>query len=331
MDEKSLGITHWIRNFIVGITDSSKMEKQLKKLVDRSCHPLLQSIHQALHNSWTSFCIRSCRDYDAESPNHTKGCCSLTWAQIALDFSWEQLNTGHWKDVELVWREGYSVASLLKALCLAWEGDIREALVEVDKGILLGAPVLDNALQSLAAVLTREIHSQDVLSEVASSEPESIEITHRSAHVQYEQELPREDDSSGCLSDSVLAKGLEELGTRGEEQPQGSMSPDTNQVPDSSKRHKVVFKNYKPFQSEVSKMMAPNLPDDVVSDLNADESDIPLIDPTRRILVRHCPSLEEFQSKFMMTSTPVVISGAMDHWPACTSRKWRYCPCVYTN
>ena len=32
-----------------------------------------------------------------------------------LDYTWEQLNIGHWKDVHLSWRHIYSYASILKA------------------------------------------------------------------------------------------------------------------------------------------------------------------------------------------------------------------------
>ena len=344
MDEMSLSIIHWIRTFIAGITDSSKMDKQLKKLLDNSHHPLFPSLHQALYNSWTAFCTQIRRDSNTELPNNTQDHCSLNWAQTALDFSWEQLNMGNWKDVELLWREAYSVAALLKALCLAWEGNMQEALVEVDKGILLGAPVLDKSLQSLAALLTREIHSQDMLSEAESIQSRSLEVIHRSARVQYGQKPSREDDKSGCLDHSALTMGessTEEPGAGVQEQLRRSVSPDFDQVPNSSKRHKIVsshfpvsskkhkivFKNYKPFQSEDSKIITSNHLDEIESDLITDvqeKSVIPLIDPSRRILVRHCPSLEEFLSKFMMTSTPVVISGAMDHWPAYASRKWRY-------
>ena len=33
---------------------------------------------------------------------------------ILLDFTWEKLNIGHWKDVLLVWRKLYSFLSLFK-------------------------------------------------------------------------------------------------------------------------------------------------------------------------------------------------------------------------
>ena len=51
-----------------------------------------------------------------------------------MDFTWEQLNTGNWKDVSVTvgWREMYSVSALLKAANLS-KKRLREALVELDK------------------------------------------------------------------------------------------------------------------------------------------------------------------------------------------------------
>lgn len=38
---------------------------------------------------------------------------------VVLNFAWERLNTGNWKDVPIVWRKIYSAASILKALIFA--------------------------------------------------------------------------------------------------------------------------------------------------------------------------------------------------------------------
>ena len=42
----------------------------------------------------------------------------LSLSDIILDRTWEKLNTGHWKDVDISWRYLYSYASLLKAMSL---------------------------------------------------------------------------------------------------------------------------------------------------------------------------------------------------------------------
>ena len=35
-------------------------------------------------------------------------------ADSVLSFVWERLNTGHWSDVDLVWRQLFTVTSLVK-------------------------------------------------------------------------------------------------------------------------------------------------------------------------------------------------------------------------
>ena len=39
-------------------------------------------------------------------------------ADEVLNFTWEKLNTGSWKDVNIAWRQVYSYASLIKAASL---------------------------------------------------------------------------------------------------------------------------------------------------------------------------------------------------------------------
>ncbi|EDO44721.1 predicted protein [Nematostella vectensis] len=71
-------------------------------------------------------------------------------SQIALDMCWEKLNTGHWKDVDVIWRESYSYGSLFKAMSLRESRREGEAIKACDMGLLLGAPVMDNILNRLS-------------------------------------------------------------------------------------------------------------------------------------------------------------------------------------
>ncbi|KAK3914897.1 Bifunctional peptidase and arginyl-hydroxylase JMJD5 [Frankliniella fusca] len=72
---------------------------------------------------------------------------ALTSIQGVLDQTWEQLNTGHWRDVPIVHRHVFSIASLIKILCLLYsqaggeEMLLRLALKAADMGLLLGAPL----------------------------------------------------------------------------------------------------------------------------------------------------------------------------------------------
>lgn len=72
---------------------------------------------------------------------------ALTCIQGVLDHTWEQLNTGHWRDVPIVHRHVFSIASLIKILSLLQsqaggeETLLRLALKAADMGLLLGAPL----------------------------------------------------------------------------------------------------------------------------------------------------------------------------------------------
>ncbi|XP_035684803.1 lysine-specific demethylase 8-like [Branchiostoma floridae] len=81
---------------------------------------------------------------------------SLGFATNVLDYSWEKLNTGHWKDVDVCWREVFTFGSLFKAVCQYGMRDrfnTMDAIKTCDLGLLMGAPVLDNILSRLVAVL----------------------------------------------------------------------------------------------------------------------------------------------------------------------------------
>lgn len=191
---------------------------------------------------------------------------SAFWAQVALDFSWEQLHTGHWEDVKPFWRQAYALAALLKALNLYLKEKREEALVEIDKGILLGAPVINNSLHVVAAMLNKEI-----------------------------------------LREEVERKGVATVEDNGDV----SMDYDVRKI------GKVRFRNYTPM-SESSRTKKLCLARSI-NDLDR----VPLIDMARRISVTYCPSLESFHQHHMIPSVAVVISGAMDHWPSYTEKKWK--------
>lgn len=79
---------------------------------------------------------------------------ALSESQTVLDRVWEHLNTGYWKDVKFVWRQLYSFASLIKSLAFyhIWKNE--ESLKACDMGLLMGAPIFNNALSTLATKLS---------------------------------------------------------------------------------------------------------------------------------------------------------------------------------
>lgn len=102
---------------------------------------------------------------DVDSPQSHKcapGLLSEFWAQVALDYSWEHLHSGYWQDVKLFWRQAYSLAALLKSINLILQGKDQEALIEIDKGILMGAPILNHSLHQLATLLCKKLMQTDL-------------------------------------------------------------------------------------------------------------------------------------------------------------------------
>lgn len=255
-----------------------KITRHVESLGENLPHPTSPSVCKALRVSWQ----------DLESGKVAQ---SQQWAQVALDYSWEQLNMGNWKDVSLSWREVYATAALLKALGLVKAGESQRALEELDRGILLGAPILDSALHSFATCLTASMHGNSTLP-TASTTSDNIS------------------EKRTGLDDDVTQKGGAIVSARG--------------------KRKIVFRNYRPLreysdqtpQSKCDMVKKPRLEVDV-HDLASRTRNVPLVDPRYRISLTYLPSLEAFHQNYMNTKTPVVISGAMDTWPAYSARKWR--------
>ncbi|XP_051844188.1 bifunctional peptidase and arginyl-hydroxylase JMJD5 isoform X1 [Antechinus flavipes] len=97
----------------------------------------------------------------------------LKTSEIIIDYSWEKLNTGTWKDVDKEWRRVYSYGCLLKALCVCLKtDDIAEAIRVCDMGLLMGASILGNILVKVVNVLQKHLqhgkrHSETRIEELS--------------------------------------------------------------------------------------------------------------------------------------------------------------------
>jgi len=86
-------------------------------------------------------------------------------AQALIDFIWEKLNTGHWSEVDIVWRKLYSIISVIKVLIILDLSDkndhynliLRDIVKICDIGLLMGAPVLDNICSKLASFFCHKV------------------------------------------------------------------------------------------------------------------------------------------------------------------------------
>ncbi|XP_071949362.1 lysine-specific demethylase 8-like [Antedon mediterranea] len=171
-------------------------------------------IHQLLQSCITKFC---CQEYSLAGE----------MCEELLDITWERLNTGHWSQVAITWRQLYTLASLLKAGTILADTQcvLQNALKVCDLGLVMGAPIIDNILHRLASY----IHSKIIPEKSVSSNTKCTDEIHH-------------------------------------------------------KLHNITIKH--PIQ-EVN-----------------------------------CPSLESFKRLYMESNTPVVITGAMEHWAAMSSRRW---------
>eukprot|EP00794_Sanderia_malayensis_P015906 gene15906-17506_t len=120
----------------------------------------------------------------------------LNCAQISLDFVWEKLNTGYWKDVDVKWREAYTVASLLKVLCLIGKEDNTEHVFKTcDMGLLMGAPILDNILSRIVEMIQGDLPQKKRTSKMQKLElPTTVDETR-----------------SGNVDEATLKCGLDQL------------------------------------------------------------------------------------------------------------------------
>lgn len=75
--------------------------------------------------------------------------CNLT-----IDYVWEKLNTGHWSEIDDMWRHIYYVASVYKALCQKNLGAAqKECARTCDMGLLMGLKPLGWAYELTALVI----------------------------------------------------------------------------------------------------------------------------------------------------------------------------------
>lgn len=98
---------------------------------------------------------QACHDLIQSKPNST-----LSSSQSVLDISWEKINTGYWKDVDIEWRKMYAYGAIMKSVSLFSEGRIREAVSSCDMGLLLGCPVMDNVLTKIVSYMQERLPSE---------------------------------------------------------------------------------------------------------------------------------------------------------------------------
>ncbi|XP_050823611.1 bifunctional peptidase and arginyl-hydroxylase JMJD5 isoform X3 [Gopherus flavomarginatus] len=144
-DQVSAGNTVWvdIRALLPNTKEDLKLDFSEK--VEESVISLLQQARDLLYGA-ESLCSGSARE------------TCLQVSEIIIDYSWEKLNIGTWRDVEKDWRRVYSYGCLFKALCMCSEqGTIADIIRVCDMGLLMGASILDNILVRIINVLQKHL------------------------------------------------------------------------------------------------------------------------------------------------------------------------------
>ena len=96
-------------------------------------------------------------DESCQNLYHDELNMALSSSQAIIDLTWEKINTGYWKDVDLAWRKLYSFSAMVKALVLVKMGNLEESIKTCDLGLLLGSPILDNILAKIIGYIQEKL------------------------------------------------------------------------------------------------------------------------------------------------------------------------------
>lgn len=134
------------------LVGSSSLWKDLRALLPDTEGELKLELSEKVDKSMTMLLQQAVGLFYA---GHWQEC--LQASEAILDYSWEKLNTGPWRDVDKEWRRVYSFGCLLKTLCLCQAPQkataVAEALRVCDMGLLMGAAILDDILLKVVSVL----------------------------------------------------------------------------------------------------------------------------------------------------------------------------------
>ena len=90
-------------------------------------------------------------------------------SEMLLNYVWEKLNTGHWSNVNVAWRQMYSALSVLKVIFTIevlekissysdYLNVLKDLLKMCDVGCLMGAPIMNNVCSRLATFFNKTLN-----------------------------------------------------------------------------------------------------------------------------------------------------------------------------
>ncbi|KAH9540836.1 hypothetical protein CY35_14G025900 [Sphagnum magellanicum] len=253
-------------------------------------------------------------------------------AEAAHDMAWEQLHTGAWHSVPLVWRDAFSLSCLCLASHCQYARQLDQALRYLDLGVMMGGPLFRSALDAAIVSFQDTVGNSD-----------------------REEHLIR-----------LGAEGHEENGGPSDEEGKEAVATPTIQNLNISKQLKrkqgTDWSEYMEERSivgelhceegEVLQCHKRSCTEEICSDVHEDTKlssstagDVSLgqhwntshlavgVDPPEvleclphgslqcKFVEKQCnPSLEEFLCNYFLPGLPVIVTDAMSHWPALT--KW---------
>lgn len=83
-------------------------------------------------------------------------------AEVSREMAWEQLHSGPWHSVLPVWRDAYSMACLRVARFHYRDGEFKEALRDLDLGLIMGGTLLKKDLESAVEKITKKAREASV-------------------------------------------------------------------------------------------------------------------------------------------------------------------------
>lgn len=130
--------------FIKDYHDFKGYTEELETAVEESKVPFSKTLRTCMENA-----VYFAREGDDEASQY--------WSKVVKDRLWEELHSGHWKDVPMAARRLYGMVMLLRGVVLTRMGKYREAMEAVDHGLLMGTP--HQHLHTLARLLTAKLVS----------------------------------------------------------------------------------------------------------------------------------------------------------------------------
>lgn len=218
-----------------------------------------------------------------------------------LDFTWEKLNTGHWKDVHICWRHVYSLVSLLKGVSevvIASHGaqsgcdslGLEDAIRTFDMGLLMGAPVLDNILSKLSLHVHQWLRGTSYKAEQIPSSTDLESLDQPAVHNEVFKETTETASSDGLIHNSSY-NDLLSSESKVDEMPKRLYQDNEKAEDVKRKRHKMNLDNLK-------------------------------VNKKKEIARVSCPSMEVFEREYLCEQRPVIITDTLGHWPALSNRRW---------